>query len=283
MSLAGLQEIVCCMGDAVAGNPFQYVVEKALAHHALEDWRCLTFRVASASLPDAVRGAKAMGFRGIFPAGTFQSELVSLVETLSPAATKSQRVDFVTRTDQGLAGDCLLGRCALACIGDAASLVGKKAVVLGSGAMARIMAVALADAKVDQIQLVARHPGRGQALTDFLNNDLNAKTQYDVWHNDFDLPSDADVIVNATSVGHGDAEARLPVQWSAVAKTAVVVDLTANPPQTRFIRDAAQHGCRTVDGLAIMLEHFAVMFQTWTSADPPREIMREALEEFFEV
>jgi shikimate dehydrogenase len=61
------------------------------------------------------------------------------------------------------------------------------------------------------------------------------------------------------------------------------VDVTANPPQTRLLRDAVQRGCRTVDGLAILLEQTVAVLQKWTNVEAPREIMREALEEFLGV
>ena len=58
-----LQEIVCCMGQPVAGNPTQFMMERAFAAAGL-DWRYLTLEVAPEQLPDAVRGLRAMGFRG---------------------------------------------------------------------------------------------------------------------------------------------------------------------------------------------------------------------------
>ena len=39
------------------------MVEKAFAHHGLE-WRYLTLEVAPEDLGDAIRGMRAMGFRG---------------------------------------------------------------------------------------------------------------------------------------------------------------------------------------------------------------------------
>ncbi len=280
MTSAGLQEVVCCLGDVVAGNPLQYVVEKALTHLALDDWRCLTFQVASDQLADAVRGAKAFGFRGIHPAGSLQSGIVTLLDELTPLAQRSGRVDFVIRNDEKFVGDCLLGRSVLATVGDASLFAGKRAVILGSGGMARSLAAALADAKVGEITIVARHPGRGQELADFVSNELQVKSQLDIWVGDFDLDRDVAFVFNATTIGASDLEARVPVVLGRLAPSAVVIDAAGNPPQTKLMRDAAQHGCRTVDGLAILLEQTVAVLQKWTKAEAPRDIMREALEEF---
>src|SRR6516225_5040867 len=58
-----LQEILALFGYPVEGSPTQYIMEKALARAGL-DWRYLTLEVAPEQLPDAMRGARAMGFRG---------------------------------------------------------------------------------------------------------------------------------------------------------------------------------------------------------------------------
>lgn len=283
MTSAGLQEVVCCLGDVVAGNPFQYVVEKALAQMALDDWRCLTFQVSGEQLPDAVRGAKAFGFRGIYPAGNHQTGIVTLLDELTPVAKASGRVDFVIRSEKGFVGDCLLGKSVLATVGQRSLFVAKRAVILGSGGMARCLAVALADAGAAEISIVARHPGRGQALVDFLSTELQTKCKLDIWVGDFELPGDVDFLFNATTIGTSDPESKVPIVLRNLAPLAVVVDTTANSPQTRLIRDAAQHGCRTVDGLGILLEQTVAVLQGWTKGDAPRDIMREALEEFLGV
>ena len=41
--------------------------------------------------------------------------------------------------------------------------------------------------------------------------------------------------------------------------------------------------CRTVDGLTALVEQIAVDFHLWTTLDPDRQLMREAVEEFLEL
>jgi len=60
---SSLQEICALLGQPVAGNPTQFMIEKAFACHGLE-WRYLTLEVAVEDLGDAIRGMRAMGFRG---------------------------------------------------------------------------------------------------------------------------------------------------------------------------------------------------------------------------
>ena len=56
-------ELVACFGQPVAENPTGVMQEAAFAAAGL-NWRYLTIEVAPEGLGDAVRGARAMGWRG---------------------------------------------------------------------------------------------------------------------------------------------------------------------------------------------------------------------------
>src|SRR3954449_1331390 len=57
------QELTAAFGSPIAENPTQAMIEAAYRHHGL-DWRYLTIEVQKGDLENAVRGARAMGFRG---------------------------------------------------------------------------------------------------------------------------------------------------------------------------------------------------------------------------
>ncbi|MFN0050830.1 MAG: shikimate dehydrogenase, partial [Planctomycetales bacterium] len=58
-----LHELVGSMSQGAVGNPTVAMIEAAFAHHGLH-WRYINMEVAPADLGAAVRGAKALGFRG---------------------------------------------------------------------------------------------------------------------------------------------------------------------------------------------------------------------------
>ena len=58
-----LQGLTGCFGFPVAENPTQAMIEPAYRAMGL-DWRYLTLEVRPENLGDAVRGARAMGFKG---------------------------------------------------------------------------------------------------------------------------------------------------------------------------------------------------------------------------
>jgi len=277
-----LQEIVTCMGQPVAGNPTQYMMEKAFAAAGL-DWRYLTLEVSAEQLPDAIRGMRAMGFKG----GNFtiphKVAVIPLLDGLSPAAELMGAVNCVNRVGGKLIGENTDGKGFVQSLREVTDPAGKKIVILGAGGAARAIAVELALNGVSELIVVNRSQNRGQILVDLLNDRLKIKTGLFVLQGDYEVPPEIDILVNATSIGLGDAAARVPLNISSLRPDLVVADVIFNPPQTRLLRDAAERGCKTIDGLGMLVNQAVIGFKIWTSIDPDAGVMREALEEFLEV
>ena len=87
------------------------------------------------------------------------------------------------------------------------------------------------------------------------------------------------VVINATSVGMGDALASpLPDDLLAsLPAGALVFDMVYAPPETALLRAARALGLRTASGLEMLLEQGAAAFQLWTGQYPPIAAMRAAL------
>ena len=98
----------------------------------------------------------------------------------------------------------------------------------------------------------------------------------------FRVPADADLVVNATSIGlYPDVEAVVPLELEDVAGRALVADVIPNPPETRFLGTAAELGCETLDGLEMLVEQGRIGFELWTGVEPDVQAMRDALREAF--
>ena len=89
-----------------------------------------------------------------------------------------------------------------------------------------------------------------------------------------------DLLVNTTPVGtHPDVD-RSPVDAGDLptGAGALVYDLVYNPRPTRLLRDAAAAGCRTLDGLDMLVAQAIRQFEWWTGVTPEARILREAAE-----
>lgn len=274
-----LQEIVCCMGQPVAGNPTQYIMEKAFAAAGL-DWRYLTLEVSPEQLADAVRGMKAMGFRGGNFTVPHKVAVLPLLDGLSPAAELIGAVNCVNQTEGKLLGENTDGKGFLQSLRTVVDPAGKQIVVLGAGGAARAVAVELALAGAAAITIVNRTPDRGQPLVDVLASKTKAAATLVEWKGDYAVPATTEVLINATSIGLNDPAARVPVAVDSLRQGLVVADVVFNPPKTRFLAEAEQHGCTTLDGLGMLVNQAVIGFEIWTGVKPDAAVMREALEEF---
>lgn len=87
---------------------------------------------------------------------------------------------------------------------------------------------------------------------------------------------DADIVVNATSLGLAAADS-LPVELDRLAPGAVVLDLVYGRDETKFVRAARERGHVAADGLLMLLHQGAAAFERWFGTPPNKEVMWAAL------
>ncbi|ESS07560.1 MAG: hypothetical protein A07HB70_00101, partial [uncultured archaeon A07HB70] len=86
---------------------------------------------------------------------------------------------------------------------------------------------------------------------------------------------DAELLVNATSVGMDDDTT--PVPADHLHGGLAVLDAVYSPVETRLLRDAAAAGATTVDGAWMLLYQGVEAFETWTGREAPVAAMNRAL------
>ncbi|MCP5544964.1 MAG: shikimate dehydrogenase [Akkermansiaceae bacterium] len=84
------------------------------------------------------------------------------------------------------------------------------------------------------------------------------------------------LIANATSLGMKETDpAVLPAD--CIPAGCFVYDAIYQPPVTRLLADAAAKGCRTANGLAMLLHQGVLAFRIWFPGTEPIEHMRSGL------
>jgi len=277
-----LQQIVCCMGQPVAGNPTQFMMERAFAAAGL-DWRYLTLEVSPESLGDAVRGMRAMGFSGANFTIPHKVAVIPLLDELSAAAELMGAVNCVHRVGDRLLGENTDGKGFLQSLREIIDPARKTILIFGAGGAARAIAVELGLAGVAGIKIVNRNPERGQQLSDLLVQRAGAAAEFVPWSGQFQIPAETDVVINATSIGLGDLSQRVAIDTATLLPHMIAADVVFNPPQTQFLREAAAKGCKTLDGLGMLVNQAVISFKIWTNVEPDAHVMREALEEYLEI
>jgi shikimate dehydrogenase len=88
--------------------------------------------------------------------------------------------------------------------------------------------------------------------------------------------ADADLLVNATSIGMRDDE--IPFDVATLRDDARVFDLVYRRGATPLVRAARARGLAAADGLAMLVEQAALAFERWFGVAPDRATMRRAAE-----
>jgi shikimate dehydrogenase len=187
-------------------------------------------------------------------------------------------VNCVVRRGDRLIGENTDGKGFLRSLATAADPRGKSVVIFGGGGAARAIAVELALAGIKRLTIVNRSEARGAELFRWLRDKLDLDVGLVVWNGDYRVPAGTDVVINATSIGLYDPDARLNLDLDTLEPGMVVADVIGNPPRTRLIRDAESRGCRALDGLGMLVNQGIVGVQYWTGVDPDAAVMRRALE-----
>ena len=275
-----LSELVGSFSQGANGNPTVAMIEAAFAHHGL-NWRYINCEVPPEKLADAVKGARAMGWRGFNLSIPHKVTVIPLLDGLGESAAIMGAVNCVVNRDGRLIGENTDGKGFLKSLMEVVDPKGKSVVMFGAGGAARAIGVELALAGAKAITVVNRSAARGEPLVKLLNEKTSTPASLVVWPKAYAVPAGTDIVVNATSIGLGDGNAPLDIDVASLKSGMVVADVIVDPPDTRFLRDAGAQGATVIDGLGMLINQGVIGVKYWTGMDADPGAMRKKLEEIF--
>ncbi len=279
------------------GNPVGHSLSPPMHEAAYDalgmDARYVTFEPAPDDLGAAIEGARTLGVTGLNVTIPFKQDALAHVEPDDLAARIGavNTIDFGTngedREDNETADPPTGHNTDVAGVNRSfahhdVTLADRDAVVVGAGGAARAAAFALADAGA-RVHIANRTVERAERLA----ADLGGATRDDSTRDDSEEATaggldsletrvpEADVLVNATSVGM--EEDRSPVPAETLHGDLAVLDAVYRPLDTRLLREARQRGATAIDGAWMLLYQGVEAFELWTGRDAPVSAMNEAL------
>ena len=258
-------------------NPTVAMVEAAYKHHDLE-YRYINCEVDPANLADAVKGAKAMNWVGFNCSIPHKVKVIEYLDGLGESAKLIGAVNTIVRRDDKLIGENTDGKGFVKALQTVVDPKGKKVVLFGAGGAARAVAVELALIGATQITIVNRSKERADGVVDLLNKNTKAKAIYHNWDKEYSIDKDTDIVINATSVGlYPNVDAKLNIDFDTILPNMVVADGIHNPPLTHLIKTAQSKGCKTVNGLQMLVNQGILGIKYWTGVDVDSSVMHKEL------
>lgn len=258
---------------AVIGSPVRHSLSPALHNAAFAaaglDWRFVALEVAPGTGAEAVAAMRTLGIGGLAVTTPHKADVAAAVDEVDAAAAALRSVNTVVlRADGSTFGTSTDGDGFVDSLRAAGcEPTGARVVVLGAGGAARSIVDALGRADVEDLVVVNRSQERADACAA-----LAAVGRVGT----LDHLADADVLVNATSVGMGTDES--PVPAGALHAGLTVADIVYHPLETALLRAAAAAGARTVDGLGMLVHQAARQQVLWTGVAPDPAVIRAAAE-----
>ncbi len=260
----------------IIGNPVQHSLSPVMHNRAFAalGLNGVYVPMAVEDVTVAVPGLAALGFRGVSVTVPHKETVMDCLDEIDPVARRIGAVNTLLFrrhpesgqvVSRGFNTDWLGSNLALA---EKMKLPGSRVLVLGAGGAAKAVGFGLVEAGAEVV-ITNRSAERGRKLADWLGCAFCEGDQLGTLQ--------ADALINTTSVGmEPDAEG-IPVDPELLSTFHVVMDIVYAPLQTTLLRKAAEAGCCTVDGLAMLLYQGAVQFKIWTGQQPPKDVMRQAL------
>ena len=256
------------------GNPVGHSLSPPMHKAGYEalglDARYVTFEPPKEGAVAAIEGADALGVAGLNVTIPFKQDVLEAVEpdSLAERIGAVNTIDFTGEQPTGHNTDAVGATRALRAHDVALS---GTAVVVGAGGAGRAVAFGLADEG-----MTVRIANRTESKAEGLAAEVDGASGHGL-DGLSDLLADADVLVNATSVGM--EEDATPVPADALHEDLGVLDAVYRPLETRLLRDAADAGATTVDGAWMLLYQGVEAFERWTGRTAPVDVMNEALRE----
>lgn len=250
------------------------------------DYAYLAFEVGNEELENTIKGFRAMDVRGCNVSMPNKTVVHKYLDKISPAAELCGAVNTVVNDNGVLTGHITDGIGCMYGLKDAGvDVIGKKITIVGAGGAATAIQVQAALDGVAEISIFNKKDKFFENAEKTVKK-LKEKTNCVV--NLYDL-DDLDrlkeeiassmLLINATGMGMKPLEGMTFIpDKSYLRPDLVVLDIVYSPRETALLKLANEAGCRTLNGLGMMLFQGAAAFELWTGKKMPIEHMKEVLD-----
>ena len=268
----------------VLGHPVGHSLSPRMHNAALQaediDMVYLAFDVPPQRLDGAMIGLRALGFRGVNVTIPHKEAIVPLLDAVDPAALRIGSVNTVVNDGGHLVGyntDKSGFTSALRGL-RAEGARGLTCFVAGAGGAARAVVAALIEdgAKKYGCTTVPRSALRRCAhrQPSWGSTRCLAVFEGEV----FGAAEEADLIVNATSVGLAPSVKDSVIPVDILDSRQIVMDLVYGAGPTPLVREAKARGATAIDGKEMLVMQAAGSYELWTGRRAPVDVMRKSID-----
>lgn len=266
----------------IIGSPVEHSVSPAMHNAAFSslglDYIYLPFKVKKEQLAKAIDGVRALNIRGLNVTIPHKVAVIPFLDELEPLAERIGAINTIVNDNGILKGyNTDASGFMKALFERGVESGGKNVVILGAGGASRAISFTLAE-KSAELVILNRQLEMDWAvelainISQFLGKEVKALELNE--QNLSAVLEDADILVNATSVGMSPNVNQTLVVKRLLKPEMVVFDIIYNPIKTRLLTEAQEAGAETINGLDMLVWQGALSFEMWTKFKAPVAIMK---------
>lgn len=283
--ITGHTELIGLMAYPIRHSSSPAMQNEAFAKLGL-DYAYLAFEVDNDTLEDAIKGLRALRMRGSNVSMPNKTVVHKYLDKLSPAAEMCGAVNTIVNDDGVLTGHITDGIGYMAALKDNdIDVIGKKMTIVGAGGAATAIEIQAAldgVAEMSIFNVKDKFWANAEETVRKINEKTNCKaTLYDLADLDRlkEEIADSYLFANATGMGMKPLEGKTYIpDKSFFRPDLIVTDVVYFPRETEMLRMAKEVGCKTMNGLGMMLFQGSAAFELWTGQPMPIEYMKDILD-----
>ena len=238
----------------------------------------LAFDVPMEKVADAVNALRTFNVMGANVTMPLKNAVIPYLDEVSAASQAIGSVNTIVNKDGKLIGYVTDG---MGYTGElrrgGVEIAGKTVTLLGAGGAASAIAIEAALEGAKEIRVFNKRDAFWERALHNLETIGKAAPACKISLNDLD-DADAlrasiegsDILTNATRVGMKPMDDQsLITDLTMLRPGLIVTDVVYDPEETKLLREAKAAGCKTFDGLGMLVEQGAASFKLYTGLDMP--------------
>lgn len=282
--ITGHTELIGLMAYPIRHSSSPAIHNEAFAYLGL-DYAYLAFEVDNDTLEDAIKGMRALKMAGANLSMPNKTPVLKYLDQLSPAAKLCGAVNTIVNENGVLTGHITDGIGYMRALKDNnIDVIGKKMTIVGSGGAATAIQVQAAldgVAEISIFNIKDKFWDNALETLDKIRKNTDCKVElYDLA--DLDKlkaeMEDSYLFTNATGMGMKPREGQTYIPDTSFFRSDLIVtDIIYSPQETKMLRMAKEAGCKTMNGMGMLLFQGAAAFELWTGKEMPIAHMKEVL------
>lgn len=282
--LSGHTELIGLMAYPIRHSMSPTMHNEAFAKLGL-DYAYLAFEVDNSNLQGAVNAIRDLKMPGANVSMPNKIKVCEYLDELSEATQLTGACNTIVNRNGRLFGTITDGTGFMRAVAaEGIDIIGKKITLIGAGGAGTAIAV---QAALDGVAELAIFNIRDGSYTNAERTieKINAHTACRASLHDLaDMAAmrrelaDSVMLVDATGMGMKPLEDVSPFEDASLLRPDLVVfDVVYSPRETKFLKFCRENGCRTLNGLGMMLYQGAEAFELWLGKQMPVDYLRELL------